>query len=185
MNNKATFHTYEGFINAPDAPSVRTVAICLCRETRYCGNSPRWWNVGLHSFVVADLLPEHLKFDGLVHDEPECITGDIPHDLKTKKQRIFEDLLMERFYHAQGVKPPTAEEFKLIKKADYDAVHGEVWTGTGTKCLQSMYSKMEHVSRLTKKYRDMYTYEDCLEPDGRAVKEFIRRFELYKRAVKR
>jgi hypothetical protein len=179
---KLVFHTYDGFISPPHAPTLSTVALCLCRETRYCGNSPRWWNVGLHSFVVADMLPPELKFHGLVHDEPECITGDTPHDLKTKKQRAFEDFLLERFYIEQGVKLPTAAEHKQVKDADRLAVNAEVWADCGTACLRDLYS-ITPAMKLVEHYRDMYSYADCLEPGGAAVMEFCRRFEEYKLLV--
>lgn len=182
---KQTFHTFDGFVFPSKSPTVRSVAIGLMRETRYCGQSQRWWNVGLHSFVVADMLPDHLKFHGLVHDEPECITGDIPHDLKTKKQRTLEDALLARFYKHNGVALPTKEEHVQIKLADSAAVHGEVWTDCGTHCLQELYEWAEKPVNLVAHYTGKYGYADCLEADGAAVLEFIRRFELYKSLLKR
>lgn len=174
------FHTYDGYLVPPRAPSVRTVAMCLCRESRYCGNGELWWNVGLHSFVVADLLPDKLKLHGLLHDQPECITGDTPHTLKTKRQRLFEDMLLERFYAQHDLTLPTKEEHKEIKTADRTAVHGEVWAGCGTHCLATKYDNIPEVCDLVTKYSRAYTYADCLERDGKAVLEFCRRFVYYK-----
>ena len=150
---RLVFHTSDGLIDPKHAPSVKTVARCLMRETRYCGNSPRWWNVGLHSFVVAEMLPRELKLHGLVHDEPEALTGDIPHDLKTRKQRAFEDMLLERFYHSQGIKLPTAAEHKEIKSADRWAVNAECWADCGTECLKTLYPDTDW-KEVVRCYRD-------------------------------
>lgn len=179
---RLVFHTFDGFVKPTQAPSVKTVARCLMRESRYCGNGPRWFSVGLHSFVVADLLPPELKFHGLIHDEPECLTGDIPHDMKTKKQRLFEDMLLERFYHSIKVKPPTDEQHKLIKLADRLAVNGEVWADCGTACLKELYPDAE-AKILVRAYSEKYSYADCLDPDGAAVLDFCRLFDEYKRLL--
>ncbi len=176
---RLVFHTLDGLIRPTEAPTVLTVARALMRESRYCGNGQHWFPVGLHSFVVADLLPTELKFHGLVHDEPECLTGDIPHDLKTKRQRAFEDMLLERFYRSIDVKPPTHAQHKLIKQADGLAVNAEVWSDCGTHCLQEIYP-FSNASGYVEGYRLKYSYADCLDLDGAAVHEFVRRFELYK-----
>lgn len=181
---KQTFHTFDGFVFPSQAPSVRSVAVGLMRETRYCGQSQRWWNVGLHSFVVCDMLPARLKFHGLVHDEPECVTGDIPHDLKTRKQRILEAELLERFYKQNGVKPPTKEEHAIVKKADGLAVNAECWAHAGTECLKTIYT-YDKSKRLVEHYLELYSYADCLDVNGKAVREYVRRFELYKTYLKR
>lgn len=176
---RLVFHTHDGFIKPNEAPSVLTVARCLMRETRYCGNSPIWWNVGLHSFVVADMLPSKLKLHGLIHDEPECITGDIPRDLKTKKQRKFEDMLLLRFYRSIRITPPTVEEHRQIKNADRAAVNAECWSDCGTACLKTQYSETKD-SALVRQYIEAYDYAACLDKNGAAVVEFVNRFEQYK-----
>lgn len=176
---RLVFHTHDGFIKPDEAPSVLTVARCLMRETRFSGNSPIWWNVGLHSFVVAEMLPRELKFHGLVHDEPECITGDIPHDLKTKEQRAFEDMLMLRFYHSIGVTPPTPEQHKLVKSADRLAARAEIYADCGTSCLKRLFPNSDWAGTV-RYYSKKYSYADCLDLDGAAVLEFVRRYDLYK-----
>ena len=180
--SKMIFHTFDGFIKPPDVPSVRTVAQCLMRETRYCGNALLWFPVGLHSFVVADALPLKWKFHGLVHDAPECITGDIPHDLKTRKQRVFEDNLMQRFYHAWGVEFPTIEAQRAVKDADRRSVNAEVWQDCGTYCLREKYPFTSWTAAVAK-YHARYSYADCLDVGGAAVLEFVRLFDVYKREL--
>lgn len=174
------YYTYSGKVAKHDAPSVESVAVSLMRESRYCGNGKYWWSVGLHSLVVADLLPNHLKFHGLVHDQPECITGDIPFHLKTDAQREHEDLLLARFYNAVGVKLPTPEEHKQVKLIDRLVVRGEVYAGAGTDALRELYKTERKSITLVRHYLKHYSYADCLDHDGAAVKEFVRRFEVYK-----
>ncbi len=180
MRHNEIFHTFGGVVQPHQAPSVETVAVCLMRESRYTGNGKRWFPVGLHCMVVADLLPDNHKLHGLVHDQPECITGDIPHDLKSKAQRVFEDLLSERFYRSVNVCPPTTVEWDAVKEADNIAVNGEVWADCGTTCLGSKYPDVPAVTELVRHYADKYSYADCLDYDGRAVKDYIKKFELYK-----
>lgn len=174
------YYTYSGILRGHAAPTIENVAICLCRESRYTGNGRRWWNVGLHSFVVADLLPDRLKVHGLLHDEPETVTGDIPKDQKSKKQRKNEDVLLVRFYNSVGLRLPTEEEHALVKAADLAAVHGEIYAGAGTECLQQKYDCNPGIVKRVEYYMDHYRYSDCLEVDGQAVLDFIERFRLYK-----
>ena len=72
MSDRGTLYTYSGKIAFPGgAPSLLDTAISLSREGRFAGAGQRFFPVALHSFVVADLLPPHLQFDGLMHDSPE------------------------------------------------------------------------------------------------------------------
>lgn len=175
-------YTYSGHISFPEgAPSIMDIAISLCREGRYAGAGLRWWPVGLHSFVVSDLLPAGpLKFHGLMHDAGECITGDIPSPVKSKANREFDDWLQQRIYETQGVKMPTAEQHRLIKVADHAALRGEVWAGAGTLALQAINKPHPRAEALVIKYLNEYSYGDCLEAGGRAPIEFMRRFRAYK-----
>jgi hypothetical protein len=174
------YYTYSGKLTHHAAPTIENVAICLMRESRYCGNGKRWWPVGLHCFVVADLLPNHLKFHGLLHDQPESIVGDTPYHMKTEIQSSLEDVLLARFYNAVGVKLPTPEEHKEVKRIDRLIVRGEVFADAGTSALREKYKPESRSTKLVKHYLKEYSYADCLDFDGRAVKEFIRRFDVYK-----
>src|ERR1700676_2252398 len=78
-HDRGTLYTYSGKVGFPEgAPSLLDMAVSLSREGRFAGAGLRFFPVALHSFVVADLLPDHLKWDGLIHDSPEVITGDTP-----------------------------------------------------------------------------------------------------------
>ena len=72
-----------------------------------------------------------------------------------------------------------------MKDADNALVHGEVWAGAGTTALRPRYESYPKVRWMVKRYMTKYSYADCLDSDGRAVKEFIRRFGLYKEMLTR
>lgn len=177
----STLYTYSGKVSFPGgAPSVMDIAIQLMREGRYAGAGLRWYPVGLHSFVVADLLPKHLKFHGLMHDSPECITGDTPSPVKSDEQRALEDALLVAIYASIGVALPTPEEHKLIKAADTAALCGEVYSGAGTLSLQECNDRHPKAEGRTLHYLNTYSYADLLDASGRAPIEFLRRFRVYK-----
>lgn len=179
--NTATFYTFTGSFNIEnDAPSIMAVAISLCREGRYAGAGLRWFPVGLHSFVVADLLPDRLKFHGLMHDSGECITGDIPSPVKSDENRAFEKFLQTRIYESIGIPEPTEEEHVIIKQADDAALRGEVWAGAGTLALQKVYTRHPEAEGLVLQYMNQYSYADCLDASGLAPIEFLRRYRLYR-----
>lgn len=177
----STLYTFSGKVLFPGgAPCLRDIAISIMREGRYAGSAPHFWPVGLHSFVVSDLLPDHLKFHGLNHDDSECVTGDIPSPVKTEVIRSFEDTLLVDMYRSFDVPHPTPEEHVIIKQADTWALQGEIYAGAGTKSLQSCNPRYVPAEKLVQKYLKKYSYADYLEPNGKAVREFIRRFHLYK-----
>jgi hypothetical protein len=180
MSNRGTLYTYSGKIAFPGgAPSLLDTAVSLSREGRFAGAGQRFFPVALHSFVVADLLPSYLQFDGLIHDCPEVITGDTPKPAKTDEIETFEKELTLAAYNAYGVLPPTAEQKAKIKAADRRAMNGEVYT-VGNIWLQPFHVSDPEAEELIFKYVKEYTYEDMLEVSGRVPMEFMRRFRMYR-----
>ena len=172
-------YTYTGKVLFPDgAPSLLDMAVSLSREGRYAGAGFRFWPVALHSFVVCDLLPDHLKWDGLVHDSPEVITGDTPKPAKTDEIEAFEEELLTSIYRAFHVEMPSVCQRNAIKNADRAAFRGEVYT-VGNHALQEHYGRWEEAEDLILGYANQYTYEDMLESSGRVPMEFMRRFRQY------
>lgn len=181
LSTLRTLYTYTGVVHFPGgAPSIMDCAVQLMREGRYAGAGLRWWPVGLHCFVVADLLPDHLKFHGLMHDSDETVTGDIPSPVKSPEQRAFGEAIRRSIYQSIGVPFPTDEEEVVIKAADDAALDGEVYAGAGTQSLQKLHDRHPEAEELVLRYINLYRYEDLLEPGGRAPIEFLRRFRLYK-----
>lgn len=106
-NHRGTLYTYSGKIAFPGgAPSLLDTAISLSREGRFAGAGQRFFPVALHSFVVADLLPPNLQFDGLMHDNPEVITGDTPKPAKTEEIEKFEVELSNAAYASYSYRTP-------------------------------------------------------------------------------
>jgi len=177
------FYTYEGKIDFPhEAPSLRSIAVSLARESRYAGASIYWWPVALHTFVVCDLLPPALKIYGLLHDASECILGDIPKPAKTSAIEIMENQILWAIYRKCGLNPNVAfsdDIFDAVHVADARTLHGEVYT-VGTFSLRGVYPCDYEASQLVWKYFKQYSVLDCIDPNGACVAEFLRRFDEYR-----
>lgn len=173
-------YMYTGSISYPQgSPTLFDVAVSLSREGRYAGAGVRWYPVALHLFVVCDLLPDEYKLDGLLHDWPECITGDTPKPAKTDELERREEKFMRRFYRAFNLPLATPAARRAVKEADNKALRGEVYT-VGTYALQRIYSRCPEAEALTLGYIKQYTYADCLEAGGLVPIEFMSRFRQYK-----
>lgn len=178
-NLRRNLYTYSGRISYPNgAPSLFDIAVSLAREGRYAGAGMRWWPVALHTFVVCDMLPDPVKIHGLLHDSPECITGDVPKPVKTEAVEDLEHTLTRNIYRNFGIPMPTRKEEVLIKEADTKALCGEVYT-VGTQALQTLYARCPEAEELVSAYLKEYPPLECINPDGRAPIEFMRRFRVY------
>lgn len=172
-------YMYSGAISYPHgSPTLMDVAISLSREGRYAGAGMRWYPVALHLFVVCDLLPDELKLDGLMHDWPECVTGDVPKPAKTDESEVREERLLRLFYRAFKIPFPKPEIRRQVKNADHKALCGEVYT-VGTQALQKLYPRCPEAESVTLKYVNQYTYAACLEAGGLVPIEFMKRFREY------
>ncbi len=184
LPKRGTLYTYSGKIAYPDgAPSLLDIAISLSREGRYAGAGMRWWPVALHTFVVCDLLPNELKFDGLLHDSPEVITGDTPKPAKTDAIEEFENERLKDIYRNFKITLPTGLQHAQVKGADTRAKQGEIYT-VGTQALQEFYSPCPEAEERIHCYVDKYSYADMLEASGRVPIEFMRRFREYRSMLK-
>lgn len=173
-------YTYTGQIAYPGgAPSLFDIAVSLCREGRYAGAGVYWWPVALHSFVVADLLPAELRIHGLLHDAAECIIGDVPKPAKIPAIELLEDRLLDGIYRGLRIPYPSEATRQLVHEADRRTLHGEVHT-VGTRALRELYPHDERAEELVELYRKMFPVEDCVQPHGKAVGEFLYRFERYR-----
>jgi hypothetical protein len=176
---RGILYTYTGKISFPDgAPNIQDIAVSLGRECRYAGAGVRWWPVALHTFAVCDLLPPELKLHGLLHDSPECITGDVPKPVKTEQIESLELHLLKAIYKGFHLCLPTAAQHRIIKRADEAVLCGEVYT-VGTRALQDEYPRSPKAEKLVMKYLAQYPPMECITPDGRAPIEFVRRFRVY------
>lgn len=173
-------YMYTGQVGYPSgAPNIKDIAVCLSRECRYAGNGVHWWPVALHSFVVCGLLPQHLKLHGLLHDAAECVLGDIPKPAKTKEISEIERDILRTIYRELKLQMPGLADSWRIHQADAQALRGEVHS-VGTRALRDLYPDHPRARELVEFYRELFPVQDCVDPEGRCVKEFLYRFERYK-----
>lgn len=82
---------------------IEDVAHTLAMLCRFNGASKQFYSIAQHCCIICDNLPDHLKFDGLMHDSGEIAISDIPSPFKAhfpelKKAEIeFEGYLSGRF----------------------------------------------------------------------------------------
>lgn len=178
-----TLYTYSGAIGFPEcAPSIEDIAISLSREGRYAGAGLYFWPVALHTFVVCDMLPDELKLDGLLHDSPECITGDVPKPAKTEAISEFEEEILRSIYKSVDVRFPDQWIRDAVKREDRKTLRGEVHT-VGTLALRQFHEHCPEAEQLVIKYFNQYDYADMLSAHGAVQAAFVRRFHYYKKLL--
>lgn len=62
--------------------SIVDIAASLARQCRYNGHVDSFLSVARHSMWVSEMLPDHLKMAGLLHDAAEAYLGDLVRPLK-------------------------------------------------------------------------------------------------------
>lgn len=67
----------------PSQFTIEDIATGLSNIARFNGQTNQWYSVAEHSIHVAELLPNHLKLQGLLHDATEAYLCDVPSPLKS------------------------------------------------------------------------------------------------------
>ena len=151
------------------APSVQDIAVQLMRLCRFGGGCRLWWPVGMHSLVVADILPRELEHHGLLHDAAEIAVGDVCRPFKTDAARAVENDVTRRIYAHLGLRMPTKREAGLIHQADVQAVNAEGATPCsprGYAEVQPNFSVDGAALMATKRYLNTYEPADAINPYG-------------------
>jgi hypothetical protein len=151
------------------APSVYDLSVQLMRLCRFGGSCQLWWPVGMHSLVVADLLPLELEHHGLLHDAAESVVGDVCRPFKTDAAREMEAVVMTRIYAHLGLDLPTDYEARLVHGADMCAVNAEgstVCSPRGYQETQPDYSVDKQALLITSGYLETYRPADAIDPCG-------------------
>lgn len=157
-------------------------ASALGRICRYGGRAAAFWSVLLHSFVVADLTEPRYRLWALTHDIIERQTGDVCTDFKSAEMRHAEDRLLDEAYKRLDIPRMTLTGHRAVKVADLRSRSGEIWTSAGDATLRKKYpTRDREAERLTLRYLHKYKPADTINPKGRAVKEFVRRFKQYRK----
>jgi hypothetical protein len=121
------YFTYTGQQISPEAgaPSLEDITWQLLHVCRYAGACRVNYTVGIHSMLVADLVPKRLEFQALLHDGTESCVGDIPKPFKSPEMRQVEDVLMARIWEKFGLPECSETDYKVIKHADIQALCAE------------------------------------------------------------
>jgi hypothetical protein len=160
------------------APTVEDLAISLTRLPRFAANGILWFPVGNHCFVVYDLLPWRLKVYGLTHDGAETVGNDVPKPMKPAIVERRENKVTTRMWQAMGLAPLSVEDAAIVKAADTEALYGEIFTA-GPVHLRPEYANVKRsprAERLVMHYYHKFTPEICVQYNGPAAQEFIKRF---------
>lgn len=112
LNNSKIAHRI-GELFVPE--DIQHIAFRLSHINRFNG-SVGAYSVAQHSVLVAEVLPDHLKLAGLLHDVSEAYIGDITRPLKGHIQgydelESFYDYVIDRHYGVEVHHP-------LVKEAD-------------------------------------------------------------------
>jgi hypothetical protein len=123
------FFTLSGrrqWVRAPNVEDIvlEDIAEPLAKLCRFNGQCRGFYSVAQHAVLVSHLVPPHLAFDGLNHDDTEGYLGDVIRPVKAelrrykKLERIWEPAVAQRF----GLQYPMPAE---VKKADLLALAWE------------------------------------------------------------
>jgi 5'-deoxynucleotidase YfbR-like HD superfamily hydrolase len=132
-----------------------------------------------HSFVVAELVPDRLKFHALVHDMTECHSNDICTNWKTDEFRAMEHEALAQMYWQQNARLPNKDEEAAVKAADIRARAGEVHT-VGDETLRDLFPIDNGAACLTRHYYKMFQVPELVSADGAAPRLFLDRYFKYR-----
>jgi hypothetical protein len=130
-----TIYTYTGRTIRPLDPDpddicVDDIAHALSNQCRFTGHTSKFSSVAEHCVRVADLVPDELQFEALLHDASEAYLSDIARPVK-KAPGFAETYLkyeaqLERAIAIRFGLPLRAEIHPEIKRADQYALEAEV-----------------------------------------------------------
>jgi hypothetical protein len=172
--------TFSGTHVTPEfgAPNLRDIAVSLMREARFAGAGCLWWPVGMHSLVVADLLPKALEHHGLLHDAAESILGDVSRPFKTPDTKAVERVLLRRIYELLGIELPGPQEADLIHRVDVRVLCAEGRNGIGPRgFMETQVGSGNNDAEADAALARYLTFDPtaCLNPDGFWPLHFERR----------
>lgn len=120
----------------PDQFVLEDIMRALLNVPRFGGHTKQFYSVAMHSFNVAMLLPDKLKFQGLMHDATEAFIGDMPTPYKKllPQYKEAEARLWQAIAERFGINPvldplvKQADGVALIHERDYLKPTKVVWT---------------------------------------------------------
>lgn len=124
------------YVNNPRSEDIRILDIAhsLSRIVRYTGHIERFYSVGEHSILCAELAKE-LGYDAkmqlylLLHDACEGLgMNDVNSVTKKylKNYKEMEQKIMDEVWKYAGLPNPTEEEYKVVKLIDHTLLINEM-----------------------------------------------------------
>lgn len=101
----------------PDDIEIEDIAHALANQCRFAGQCKRHYSVATHCMYISTLLPNELKFEGLMHDASEAYLVDMPSPIKAglPQYKEIEHNLMTMIAKKFNFSWPVHE---LVHKAD-------------------------------------------------------------------
>lgn len=131
--------------------NIIDIARGLSHICRFGGQCQQFYSVAEHSIYVSRLVPEHLRWDALLHDAAEAFIGDMPKPLKEMLpdykavERRVEAAISKKFGLAQKISPEIkladvtmlrTEQIQLMRNNDnWATTHGAPAANTILECL--------------------------------------------------
>lgn len=126
-------HTFSGIafdlLNPqPEMIRIEDIVHSLALINRFNGAAKFPYSMAQHSLYVADLLPEHLKLEGLLHDAAEAYVGDMVSPLKKimKEYKEVEAGIAKIVADVFGLSNPEPAEVKRVDLAVLSAEREQV-----------------------------------------------------------
>ena len=108
----------------PEEVHIVDIASGLSKECRYGGQLVDLYSVAEHSILVASVLPDRLKLQGLMHDAPEAWLRDMVRPAKVLMPEYY--ALENEAWAAVAARFGLPRELDpLVKQADNDVLLAE------------------------------------------------------------
>jgi hypothetical protein len=176
--------SYSGvsYTKTDGAPPLKDAVVALSRLCRWNGATERWWPILAHSHVVADLLKPlgvRMELAGLSHDLVEGLgLSDIASPLKNAEIKETENFIRQRIVvgsYLGGIDLSYEWYSPDLKQADEQAASAERFLFLDGKSMctdiKAVVTTASYVA--ARKYAEI----EYLDPNGRPVKQFLKRFE--------
>jgi hypothetical protein len=170
------------------APSVQDAAGALGKLCRYGGHCKEFYCVLIHSLIVDDLTDgNEAKLYSLIHDTTESVINDIPKPFKIPSMEELEARMYSRILRDWVISFPEKHVLVQVHQADYEALLGEIWTigPPNLRNLKQFRKRSRRAERLVRHYQKKYPPRDTIHSTGRAVKEFLSRYKMYKSRIEK
>ena len=129
MNTSSAIQTNKGeffdFLKPSEyTPTIFEVGYALSNLCRFTGHVEEFYSVAQHSVLVSLIVPQHLAYEGLMHDCAEAFIGDMSAPLKRllPQYKDIERAVEMAIFPRLGLTYPSPTE---VKRADLVALATE------------------------------------------------------------